>query len=68
MKQAQGEEAATHLLGRVSHAAGRIEAILFPSSKDRPDGRCLAIFPDRLKRSSVLKIADETGLVRERLP
>lgn len=66
--QVRGDEAPTQLLGRMVHAVGRIEAILFPSSKDRPDGRCLAILADRLKKGSSLEIVDETGLVKERLP
>ena len=68
MGQVQGDEAPTQILGRVVHAIGRIEAILFPSSKDRPDGHCLAVLPDRLKKGSWLEIVDETGLVKERLP
>jgi RES domain-containing protein len=68
MRQVQGDEAPTQVLGRVVHGVRRIEAILFPSSKDRPDGRCLAVLPDRLKRGSTLEIVDETGLVKERLP
>src|SRR3984893_9341980 len=66
--QVQGDKAPTQILGRVVHAVRRIEAILFPSSKDRPEGRCLAVLPDRLKRGSSLEIVDETGLVKERLP
>jgi RES domain-containing protein len=66
--QAQGDEAPTQLLGRAVHAVRRVEAILFPSSKDIPEGRCLAIMPDRLRRGSSLEIVDETGLVKERLP
>jgi RES domain-containing protein len=69
MGQVLGDEAPpTQILGRVAHAIGRIEAILFPSSKDKPDGRCLAVLPDRVKRGSWLEIVDETGLVEERLP
>ena len=68
MGQVQGDEAPTQMLGRVVHFARRIEAILFPSSKDRPDGRCLAVLPYRLKKESPLEIVDETGLVKERLP
>jgi RES domain-containing protein len=68
MEQVQGREALTQLLGRTVHAAARIEAILFASSKDRPYGRCLAIFPDRLRRGSELEIVDDTGLVRDKLP
>jgi len=67
MHQAQGKEAKTQVLGRAVHAASTIEAILYPSSKDRPDGRCLAALPDRLKKGSWLEIVDETGLVKERL-
>jgi RES domain-containing protein len=66
--QIQGDEAPTQILGRVVHTVRRIEAILFPSSKDRPEGRCLAVLPDQLKRGSFLEIVDETGLVKERLP
>lgn len=68
MGQVQGDEAPTQMLGRVVHSARRIEAILFPSSKDRPNGRCLAVLPDCLKKGSSLEIVDETGLVKERLP
>lgn len=68
MEQLRGREAATQLLGRMAHAAQRVEAILFVSSKDRPRGSCLAILPDRLKKRSTVEIVDETGLVRERLP
>jgi RES domain-containing protein len=68
MQQMRGIEAATQLLGRMVHAALRIEGILFVSSKDRPHGRCLAILPDRLKRGSALEVVDDTGLVREKLP
>ena len=68
MQQMRGREAATQLLGRMVHATLRIEGILFASSKDRPDGRCLAIMPDRLKKGSALEIADDTGLVKEKLP
>ena len=66
--QAEGREAPTQTLGRLVHDDGHIEAILFTSSKDIPDGRCLAIFPDRLESPSWLEISDETGRLRERLP
>jgi RES domain-containing protein len=68
MDQTRGKETPTQVLGRAAHNGRRIEAILFPSSKDRPAGRCLAILPDRLKKGSSLEIVDETALVRERLP
>ena len=66
--QAEGREAPSQTLGRLVHDAGHIEALLFPSSKDTPDGLCLAIFPDRLGPPSWLEISDETGRLRERLP
>jgi hypothetical protein len=56
------------MLGRVVHFAKRIEVILLASSKDRPDGRCLAVLPYRLKKGSSLGIVDKTGHVKERLP
>jgi RES domain-containing protein len=68
LRQAKGQEVATQKLGRAAHATRRIEAILFPSTKHQPSGRCLAIFPDRLRRASILEIADETGLVKEKVP
>ncbi len=68
MDQAQGKEATTQVLGRAVHAVRRIEAILFPSTKNRPAGLCLAVLPDRLRKGSSLEIVDETGLVKERLP
>jgi RES domain-containing protein len=66
--QAAGREAPTQTLGRLVYGAGHIEAILYPSSKDIPDGFCLAIFPDRLRSPSWLEISDETGRLRGRLP
>ena len=66
--QAERREAPTQTLGRLVHDAGHIEAILYPSSKDIPDGFCLAIFPDRLRSPSWLEISDETGRLRGRLP
>ena len=68
LEQVRGDEAPTQILGRVVHTVRGIEAILFRSSKDRPEGRCLAVLPDRLKRGSSLEIVDDTGLVKERLP
>ncbi len=66
--QAAGREAPTQTLGRLAHEAGHIQAIFYPSGKNIPNGRCLAIFPDRLSRPSWLEISDETGRLRERLP
>jgi len=65
--QASGGESATQTLGRAVHATRLHEAILFSSVMHKRRGRCLAIFPDRLRKGSSLQIVDETGLVRERL-
>jgi len=62
----RGKEAPTQMLGHAVYSPKRIEAILYPSTKDRPDGRCLALLPGRLGKGSSLEIADETGLVHER--
>jgi RES domain-containing protein len=68
-EQAAGREAATQELGRLAHASRRIEALRYWSTKRVPDGRCLAVFPDRLRLPSELVVADDSGrLAPERLP
>lgn len=67
--QARGHEAPTQMLGRIVHGIRRIQALLYQSSKNAPQGRCLAIFPERLVTSSWLQIIDDSGrLANERLP
>lgn len=66
--QALGGEAPTQTLGRFVYETGKIEAIFYPSSKHKPDGRCLAILPERLSSPSWIEISDETGRFRERIP
>ncbi len=66
--QASGGEAPTQTLGRLVYETGRIEAIFYASSKHKPDGRCLAILPERLSSPSWIEISDETGRFRERIP
>ena len=50
-------------LGRAVHTSRRFEAILSPSAKDA-SGRCLAIFPDRLREASSVAIDDPEGIIR----
>ena len=69
MIQALGREAPTQRLGRVAWQSGRIEGLLYLSAKNRPDGQCLAVFPDRLIVPSALVVSDDSGrLAPERLP
>jgi RES domain-containing protein len=58
--------APSQVLGRTIHASRRFEAILYPSTKD-PTGRCLAIFPDRLRPGSSVAVNDPDGILRATL-
>jgi len=55
--------APSQAIGRNVHASRRFEGILYPSTKD-PAGRCLAIFPDRLRRPSSVTVQDPDGVIR----
>jgi RES domain-containing protein len=66
--QATGGEAPTQMLGRVCHRSERFEAIRFPSSKNPPNGVCIAVFTDRLRAPSLIKVFDPHGLLAEQLP
>lgn len=69
LEQAAGREPATQVLGRLAHASRRIEGLGYWSTKRVPEGRCLAVFPDRLRSPSELVVADDSGrLAPERLP
>lgn len=66
--QGAGGEAATQLLGRVSYDSGRFDAIRYPSSKNPPNGCCVAVFPDRLRNPAFLEVYDPYGNLAQRLP
>jgi len=66
--QAGGGEAPTQLLGRVCHKTALFDAIRYPSSKNLPAGRCLAVFTDRLKGPAYLEVYDPNGHLAQRLP
>ncbi len=68
LTQAAGREAKTQILGRLAYESGRIEAMHYKSTKDRPDGRCVAIFLDRIKSPSWLRVPPSSGLSEERIP
>jgi len=55
--------APSQAIGRNVHASRRFEGILYPSTKD-PAGRCLAIFPDRLRRPSSVTVQGPDGVIR----
>jgi RES domain-containing protein len=63
---AEGDLPPTQAFGAMLHASRRFEAILYPSTKDAT-GRCLAIFPDRLRAASTLLVDDPDGTVRSAL-
>lgn len=52
--QRAGDESWTQAIGRGAHADG-FEGLLAPSAQDRPGGRNLVIFPDRLLSGSVVE-------------
>jgi RES domain-containing protein len=69
MLQARGKEAPSQRLGRAVYRFGRIDALLYRSTKDPVSGRCLAVFPDRVTHPSWLEIVDDTGRLKsERVP
>lgn len=61
------DPAPTQRLGRALHGDGNAEAILAPSARD-PRSTNLAVFPDRLHATSLLRIFDEEGVIDARLP
>lgn len=66
--QEQLGEAPTQLLGRVCHDTELFDGIRYPSSKNLPDGACVAVFPDRLKGAAFLEVYDPNGNLAQRLP
>jgi RES domain-containing protein len=66
--QAGGAEAPTQLLGRVCYQTKLFDGIRYPSSKNPPQGRCVAVFPDRLKDAAYLDVYDPYGNLAQRLP
>lgn len=66
--QEQTGEAPTQLLGRVCYTMGLFNGIRYPSSKNSPEGVCVAVFLDRLKHPAFLKVYDPSGNLAQRLP
>ena len=63
-----GVEPPTHMLGRVCFEDGRFDAIRFYSARNPPDGVCVAVFPERLKKPGFLEVFDPYGHLAQRLP
>lgn len=64
-----GKDPFTWELGRAVFKSGRFDGILFPSTKNKPDGLCLLVFTERLmKGKSGVALLHEDGSVREQLP
>lgn len=63
----RGELPITQEIGRLAHERRDVEALLFPSAKN-PDTANLAVFPDRLARTSKLRVFDDSGLIDASLP
>jgi len=59
--QDEGDESWTQAIGRGAHLAG-FEAVLAPSARDRPDGRNLIIFPERIRAGSKVEILGKNEL------
>jgi RES domain-containing protein len=66
--QEQTGEAPTQLLGRKCHDSKRFDGIRYPSSKNIPDGVCVAVFPGRLTHPAFLEVYDLSGNLAQRLP
>jgi RES domain-containing protein len=64
---AAGQVAPTQLLGEVIHDDGSAEALRAPSARD-PSTENLAVFPDRLRAGSSLRVFDDSGLIDAHLP
>jgi hypothetical protein len=56
------------MLGRLCYQSGQFEAIRYPSSKNAAYGICVAVFTDRLKPPSVIKVLDPYGRLAQQLP
>jgi RES domain-containing protein len=61
--QEEGDESWTQAIGRGASVVG-FEAVLAPSVRDRPAGRNLIVFPDRLRADSELEILGKSELPR----
>jgi RES domain-containing protein len=59
--QEESEESWTQAVGRGAYLAG-FEGLIVPSSQDRPDGKNIVIFPDRLRRGSKIVILGQREL------
>ena len=62
-----GEMPVTHTLGSLAYARGDVEALLVPSAKN-PETFNLAVFPDRVRAGSSLRVFDDSGMIDARLP
>lgn len=59
--QREGDESWTQATGRGAYEAG-FEALLAPSSRHRPDGVNLVVFPDKLRSGSRIEIVGKDDL------
>jgi RES domain-containing protein len=64
---ASGHIAPTQRLGQAAYDHGGIEALHVPSAQD-PRAANLAVFPDRLKTGSRIRVYDEDGLIDASIP
>lgn len=56
-----GEESWTQAIGRGAHLAG-FEGLIVPSAQDRPKGKNIVIFPDRLMKGSRCEVIAKEDL------
>lgn len=66
--QTQGLEAPTQTLGRVCYESGRFDAIRYYSSKNPPNGVCIAVLSERLRDQAYLEVYDPYDQLAQRFP
>lgn len=59
--QAEGDESWTQAIGRGCRTVG-FEGLIAPSARNRPKGRNLILFPDRLQPGSCVTLVDKNDL------
>lgn len=59
--QDAGDESWTQAIGRGAYVAG-FEAVLAPSARDRPRGKNLVVFPERIRAGSKIELLGQGEL------
>ena len=67
LRQSRGIAVPTQNLGRHVFNGGRFQAIRYPSARDS-EGKCLAVFPERVVAPSLVEVFDPYGELIGRIP